>query len=66
MAKFYLDWNLLLEDKCPSCGEDWKLEGDYYVCNNHEKGFKIGAFKVAKIKRDLKQREEMRPQSFSE
>ena len=63
MSKYQLDWNNLLQDLCPSCGEHWSEEGDKYICHNHQQRFSIHSFKVAKIKRDLLQREEMRPTS---
>lgn len=64
MSKFYLNWDLLLEDKCPSCGRSWNQVNDTWICpsnEDHQKDFKIGAFKVAKIKHNLTQREELKP-----
>lgn len=64
--KYALDWSLLLQDRCPSCGEFWFLDKkeDAWLCRNHQKLFFIRAFKVAKIKKDLQRREEMNPRIY--
>lgn len=62
--KYALDWNLLLQDKCPSCGEFWTLKNNVWTCGNHQVPFKIRDFKVAKIKKDLQRRNEMKMPKF--
>jgi hypothetical protein len=53
--KKFIDWNNLLLNRCPSCGELFPQtgEGDR-ICTNH-KGtpFKIGGFKFKQIVHDL-------------
>jgi hypothetical protein len=56
--KYVLTWSNLLKDKCPSCAAEWKLDGDFWKCSNHQNGFKIGAAKVRKITADLRDTEE--------
>jgi hypothetical protein len=61
-----LDWNNLLINRCPSCGELFpQQEDEDRVCDNHQgRPFKIPGFKFVKICRDLENRDDMKMPRF--
>ena len=57
-VSYYLDWDKIKQDCCPSCG--WKMEEEplNFVCKRHEEPFKIGRTKYQELKRRLQDEEQ--------
>ncbi len=57
-AKSYFEWNNLLLNRCPSCGEMFPQDKGDRECKNHQgNSIKIPEFKFVKICRDLENKQ---------